>query len=407
MKKLGITSTIGRWIANFLLQRRQAVKVGGKVSSWSWVRSGVPQGSVLGPVLFLIFISDLGQELSPLEASILKYVDDTKLIKKITSSQDVEELQAALDSLYFWQAENNMTWNSGKFQALRLGSNNTLKEETLLFTDSMAQVIEPTEEVKDLGVLFASDATFKNQRRSAVRKTSNKTSWVLRTFRTRAPGPMRTLWRSLCQPHQDYASQLWSPVDSPGELAAQEAPLRSFTRRIVGLRDTPYWERLAECKLLSTDRRQERYKIIYAWKIIQGMVPNCGMTFSNPTGRRGRLFKLPSLSGSRALVRTLKERSFQTEGAKLFNSLPITIRNLDCTKSTFKARLDKFLEQLPDQPRTVGGNLPGAQDLQGNHSNSIKDWIRRLLLHEDEGEAEEEKAGSDQEEMEGREEVME
>ena len=119
----------------------------------------------------------------------------------------------------------------------------------------MEEPIEVTEEAKDLGVIFDSKMSFKAQRLKAQSKASQKAGWVLRTFSTRALGPLRTLWKSLVQPHLDYCGQLWSPVGQRGALEALEAPLRAFTKRISGLESLPYWERLARGGFLSNERR--------------------------------------------------------------------------------------------------------------------------------------------------------
>ncbi len=174
-----------------------------------------------------------------------------------------------------------------------------------------------------------------------------KAGWVLRTFKTRE--------LSLIQPHQDYASKLWAPVGILGDLAAQEAPLKSFTKRTRGFWDLSYWERLVKAGMMSNECRQERYRIIYSWKIIQGLAPNCGLTLdSSMDSRRGRTLSIPPLSGSRTSVQTLRDRTFQSEGPRLYNSLPSELRNLDSSLPIFKAHLDCYLSSIPDQPTNPG-----------------------------------------------------
>jgi ribonuclease P/MRP protein subunit RPP40 len=377
--KFGITGRLWTWIASFLLGRTQSVRVGNALSPWEITRSSVPQGSVLGPLFFLIFISDLGGDLSP-GAVVLKFVDDTKLIARTKNEKEVEEVQADLDKLYNWQQENNMEWNDSKFQILRMGTNVDLRESTLLFTPDMGDPILESGHVKDLGVLMDAKGTFAAQRQGAVKKTSQKAGWILRTFLTREVPTLRTLWKSLVQPHLDYASQLWYPALVARDIEEMEAPLRAFTRRMGGLRHLSYWKRLEASSLQSSERRAERYKIIYLWKVAKGIVPNFGVTLKSSNGRKGGLmFAIPSISGSRASVRTLKEKSLMVEGPRLFNALPAWMRDTDVTKDTFKVRLDAMLSLIPDQPRHKFFD-PAPVGLSGRPSNSIRDWIHHLSM---------------------------
>ena len=89
--------------------------------------------------MFLIFISDLGEGIKEKEVEVLKFVDDTKVIKGIRKEEDIKDLQRAMYEIYKWQEDNNMSFNWGKFQLLRLGANLTLKEETTIFTSNMEE----------------------------------------------------------------------------------------------------------------------------------------------------------------------------------------------------------------------------------------------------------------------------
>ena len=97
LKKLGIQGKLGSWLGKFMMGRLQAVKVGDQISDWVLVRSGIPQGSVIGPLLFLLMISDLGDDVDPEEAKVLKYVDDSKGMKAINSPEDVQSFQTVVN----------------------------------------------------------------------------------------------------------------------------------------------------------------------------------------------------------------------------------------------------------------------------------------------------------------------
>ena len=110
MKKVadhGNSGKVGAWIRAWLKNRRQRVSVNGTLSGWLEVLSGVPQGSVLGPVLFLLFINDL--DMAVTERQIIKKIsDDTKIAQAIESDSDAKELQASLDRLYQWAQDWGM-----------------------------------------------------------------------------------------------------------------------------------------------------------------------------------------------------------------------------------------------------------------------------------------------------------
>ena len=128
IKSLKITGKIGKWIHNFLTNRKQEILVKGRKSQSSFFISGVPQGSVIDPLLFLILICDLSEGV---QCNTLIYVDDTKTKYKVNNAEDVEKHQEDLERIYSWQRNNNMKFNTTKFQVLRYGKNKTLKESTM------------------------------------------------------------------------------------------------------------------------------------------------------------------------------------------------------------------------------------------------------------------------------------
>ena len=122
---------------------------------------------------------------------------------------------------------------------------------------------------------------------------------------------------------------------------------------------------------MSCERRQERYKILYVWKALKGLVPDCGVQADPLAGpRRGLVTKIPPLSGTRALIQSLKDRSFQCEGPKLFISLPRELRTLEPSLLVFKKRLDSWLQGVKDCPWTLG-RPHAATDHLGRPSNSL------------------------------------
>ena len=111
LKAMGIGSLVANWIESWLSDRKQRVVIKGKCSGWSEVSSGVPQGSVLGPILFVIFINDVENGIC---GNILKFADDTKLFCKVGSDINCAKLRADLRKLYNWSEDWQMLLNLDK-----------------------------------------------------------------------------------------------------------------------------------------------------------------------------------------------------------------------------------------------------------------------------------------------------
>lgn len=357
LQKLGVSGKIGRWIHAFLTNRTQSVILNGKRSKPAKVKSGVPQGSVLGPLLFLILIGDIDKNV--VSAFVSSFADDTRAAQATDTIQDVTKLQKDLNSIYLWSENNNMQFNDGKFECMRHGSNNELKESTHYLTKS-GEVIKTADHVKDLGVWMSSDGSFNKHISEMVTKANNMCGWILRTFRTREKLPMLQLWKSLVRSNIDYCCQLWNPT-RVGKIQAVEQVQRSYIRKIRGMQDLSYWEQLSALSLCSLERRRERYIIMYVWRILEGLTPNfnrpdAGGIKSLHNDRRGRTCNVPAVSRYvPASVQNIRYSSFAVVGAKLFNVLPLELRNMkNCSLDSFKRALDKFLKTVPDEPLVQG-----------------------------------------------------
>ena len=208
LKSLGIQGEIGRWLTNFLTNRKQTVLVDGRKSAPQHVTSGVPQGSVLGPFLFLILIGDIDQNIA--FSFISSFADDTRVGRHIEDFEDIQLLQADLDAVYNWVENNNMEFNSDKFELFRYQYRlrGSTVQDSAGYMSNIGSEIEENAHVKDLGVKLSSDATFSGHIGDKVASVKTKIGWVLRTFRTRERQPMLALWKQLIFCDLDYCSQL-------------------------------------------------------------------------------------------------------------------------------------------------------------------------------------------------------
>lgn len=357
LRDLGISGKLGRWIHAFLTNRKQTVVLEGKKSNPTNVMSGVPQGSVLGPLLFLVLIGDIDQGVA--SAYVSSFADDTRAAYGIDTVQDVAVLQADLNAVYQWADDNNMQFNSKKFECLRYGTNQELKVNTQYLSNT-GEVIKTFDHTRDLGVTMSCDGTFSKHITEVVSKANQMCGWILRTFKTRDRTPMLTLWKSLVRSNIDYCCQLWNPTKT-GEVQAIEQIQRSFIRKISGMQTLSYWEQLSALSLYSLERRRERYMIMYVWRILEGLTPNfnrpsSGGINANWNARRGRMCDVPAVRRQApAPIQRIRYSSFGIVGPRLFNMLPKELRNTTaCNLEVFKRKLDTFLRSVPDEPLVSG-----------------------------------------------------
>ena len=170
-------------------------------------------------------------------------------------------------------------------------------------------------------------------------------------------------------PTLDYCCQLWSPA-SANLIQKIEMVQVSYLKKISGMGSLDYWEQLAALRVYSLERRRERYIAIYIWKVIEGIVPNFGVSVGC-NKRTGRYCVVPIVRSTVShKIQSIRFNSLVVNGAQIFNSLPIHIRNkTECSVDSFKAALDKYLKLVPDEPR-VGKLIKFCQ----KSSNSLTQY---------------------------------
>ena len=281
-------------------------------------------------------------------------------------------MQEDLDAVYNWAGDVNMKLNGNKFQLLRYGPLQDLKDSSN-YVDTNGAVICEENTAKDLGVLLSSSGDYDQHINKTISKCRQMCGWIFRTFQTREMVPMMTLYKTMILSRLDYGSILWHPTKKT--LVDQvEKVQRLFTRRISGMTGVSYWERLSKLKLFSIQRRHERYMIIYTFKMLHNLVPRCGTTFRN-NERAGVFACIPvSKSSAPSIVKRMRNSSFGYRGPRLYNLLPESLRRIYSMEdgmdvvSSFKKKLDCFLRSVPDQPTVQG--LTRAAD-----SNSLVDQV--------------------------------
>ena len=212
------------------------------------VLSGVPQGTVLGPVLFLVHIRNISRNLS-VGTTASSFADDTRVQRGISSQDDCSTLQADLQLIYSWADKVNMTFNSDKFECMRYWADPEVAP-SFQYHGPDDEPIQVKTNLRDLGVQLSSNLSFGIHIENTVTAASKLAGWGLRTFWGRGKRVMLTILKSLVQPKLDYCSQLWSPADQTSINKLESVQYHLVNRIKDGRLDSlNYWEKLRELNL--------------------------------------------------------------------------------------------------------------------------------------------------------------
>ena len=201
LRNKGIGGNILRWIENWLTSRTQAVKVGRETSSDCTVESGVPQGSVLGPPLFVVFIDDI-DDYTPLIELLIKFADDTKGLKEIESMADRNKLQATLDNLTKWAQDWGMSFNIPKCKIMHIGRNNPRYEYTM-----SGKLLAKVEEEKDIGVTVHSSLKPSRHCQKIAATSNTVLHQLTKNFHYRDRHVFKKLYVQYVRPHVEFLNK--------------------------------------------------------------------------------------------------------------------------------------------------------------------------------------------------------
>ena len=201
----GVKGDTLNWIRAFLVGRTQAVVLEGDSSSEVPVTSGVPQGSVLGPLLFLLYINDLPQNI---QSQVRLFADDTAVYLTVNSHEAANTLQADLDTLQEWELTWDMEFNPCKCQVMHITKSRAPFQSQYTFH---GQTLESVDSAKYLGVTISQDLNWNKHINNITGKANRTLGFIKRNVKTKNESVKELAYKTLVRPQVEYASTIWSP----------------------------------------------------------------------------------------------------------------------------------------------------------------------------------------------------
>ena len=329
------------WIKDWLHGRRQKVVQEGTESDPLDVTSGVPQGSVLGPLLFIIYINIMDTELTNDIADIIsKFADDTKVGSKVNSKADHDKLQQALNELGNWAKKWQMQFNESKCKVLHFGDNKSVDQFQYTLNDVL---LEKCRTETDIGVNICTNLKPSEHIDITVRKANSMLGQLSRAFHYKTKKTWIRLYKTYVRPLLEYSTSVWSPGNL-GDIEKLEKVQERALKQCTQLNHLSYLEKLQECELQTLESRRKRADLIQVWKIFNKKDNVSEETWfsrfnENDRNTRNRAdhhnIRIPACN------KTVRSNFFSIRAAHAWNSLPTELKEKQSLPS-FKLAYDKW-----------------------------------------------------------------
>ena len=351
MKSFGFNGTLLSWFSNYISNRRQRVVIEGENSEWLPVLSGVPQGSILGPVLFILYVNDMVTQVSE-NTSVNLFADDAKVVRTINCRLDYILLQRDINQLFDWSNTWLLNFNITKCKLLRIAR--VVRYCVDYFINDVK--LECVNEFTDLGIMISSNLSWHSHITSKVKRANSLLGFIKRTCGFNAPVECkRILYLALMRSTIMYGSTVWCP--NRGDMKLLEGVQRRATKYILNDYTSDYKSRLQKTKLIPLNYYKEYRDICFLYKCINGFYNidiNDFIKFQNHSHYQTRMrTNKPSM--------IYPTRSNTVKGAEFFfnrivscwNILPSDIKSLKCKNKDIWPFKNKLLEYYQHRTSTV------------------------------------------------------
>ena len=345
LKHNGICGSVLKWFESYLCNRYQRVTIEGFVSDWLPVKSGVPQGSILGPLLFLLYINDLPDVVR--NSDVALFADDTKLYLEVTNIENCRDVQLDLESLHQWSLKWKLSFNASKCKVLSI----TRSKNPFLFDYTLnGTKLERVQEFIDLGVTLDSHLNWNKHVTKLINKAKRIMGLIKRSIGYKAPQSVkRQLYISLVRSQLEYCTPVWSGLSKENTTAIERVQ-RAATRYILDFPNKNYKERLAELTLMPLSYRRELFDVNFMFKCINNeynVILSNYVSFTRDNTVNTRNTSDPTMLCIPKCNTTTFMKSYFNRMAHTWNSVPPHLRN--CSDySVFKPRMYRYCKQISD-----------------------------------------------------------
>ena len=357
--KFGIDGRLLKFVTDYLRDRQQQVLISGKFSSMRNAQSGVPQGSILGPLLFIMFIDDISEGISP-GTQLSLYADDTKIWRQIVTESDVLRLQKDIEYLHDWSLSNKMRFHPDKCKVLSVTSkiSDTISLLSVLpfynFVYSMGGIsLDYVDQEKDLGVIVTSNLDWKDQCSKVLSKANQKLGMARRNcYFVQDVNRRRVLYLTLVRSLFEHCSVIWRPVTK-----SQISKLDGLQKRAIkwilheeymSYSPSTYIQKCRQLKIMPIEDRFDFLDLIFFFKIVKQHIPVILPSYLQPYQGHSRLRN--SHMDSLCFVSSISPRASSNAFAKNFfyrthtkwNHIPLDIREIESI-TDFKSKLSTYM----------------------------------------------------------------
>ena len=349
LEKYGINGNILGWIRSFLSDRTQCVTINNATSITCPVTSGIPQGSVLGPILFVIYINDLPEVVDE-DSFIFLFADDTKVFRQIRNNLDRDQLQKDISNLLSWSEKWLLKFHPDKCVSMTISNKRSTPPQNEYYMAN--NLLQGSECEKDIGVYIDNKLNFDKHINHIVTKANRVLAVTRKTFDYMDEEIFGSIFKGLVRPHLEYAAPVWNPK-AIYQIDKIENVQRRATKLVPGLANLSYPERLKILKLPTLAYRRTRGDMIQVFKMIN---PNYGYDKSIPCLLTPNDNKYHKLRG---------------HSKKLF---PYS-SNKDIRKFCFSNRIVHIWNSLPE-------NVVSAENILSFEKNLGHHWRNQELLYD-------------------------